>query len=257
MTCRHDVTFARQPGTPPEAPAAGASLLGALVIVARHRGLHLSASQLRRDHLVGPGGPTPDQLIAVARASGLRAAAARFSFRDLMKAAPALPAILLLKNGSAMALLRVEPKADVPHVVLLDPAAGEDALLSLDEHRLELGWAGDVILVKRDYRLRDEDQPFGLRFIAAQLFRDHRLVRDVAVAAVVLSLLALGPIIFWRLMIDRVLYFHSLDTLAVLCAAMLVLIVFETVFGYMRRFLVLHITARVDAQLSTYLFNKV
>src|SRR5260221_12738220 len=38
---------------------------------------------------------------------------------------------------------------------------------------------------------------------------------------------------------------------------MLVLIIFETIFGYMRRFLVLHITARVDAQLSTYMFNKV
>jgi ATP-binding cassette, subfamily B, bacterial HlyB/CyaB len=35
------------------------------------------------------------------------------------------------------------------------------------------------------------------------------------------------------------------------------LILFETIFGYLRRFLVLHITARVDAQLSTYMFNKV
>ena len=35
------------------------------------------------------------------------------------------------------------------------------------------------------------------------------------------------------------------------------LIVFETVFGYLRRYLVLHITARVDAKLSTYMFDKV
>src|SRR6185437_7421111 len=124
-----------------------------------------------------------------------------------------------------------------------------DAPLALDEQRLGLGWAGEIILVKRDYRLHDEDQPFGVRLIAGQIFRDRRIVRDSAVAAIVLSLLALGPIMFWRLLIDRVLYFHSLDTLAVLCVAMLVLIVFETVFGYMRRFLVLHITARVDAQL--------
>ena len=73
----------------------------------------------------------------------------------------------------------------------------------------------------------------------------------------VLSLLALAPIMFWRLLIDRVLYYDSLDTLAVLCVAMLVLIVFETVFGYLRRYLVLHVTQRVDAKLSTYMFNKV
>jgi ATP-binding cassette subfamily B protein len=239
------------------AVSTGASLLAALVIVARHRGIHLSEIQLRRDHRVGPGDPTPDQVLEIARATGMRAVATRLAFRDLMRAAPALPAILLLKNGSAMVLRRVERQAQPPHVIVEDPAAGEDALLHLDEQRLGLGWAGEVILLKRDYRLRDEDQPFGLGLIAAQLLRDCRLVRDIAVAALLLSLLALAPIMFWRVLIDRVLYFHSLDTLAVLCVAMLVLIIFETIFGYMRRFLVLHITARVDTQLSTYMFDKV
>jgi ATP-binding cassette subfamily B protein len=239
------------------ASSARASLLGALVIVARHRGIHLSQAQLRRDHLIGSDGPTSQQVLEIARANAIRALAARLTFRDLMQAAPALPLILLLKNGSAMVLLRVEPNAQPPHVVVEDPAAGGDALLTLDEQRLDLGWAGEVILLKREYRLRDEDQPFGLGLIAAQLFRDRRIVRDIAIAAIMLSILALAPIMFWRLMIDRVLYFHSLNTLAVLCTAMLVLIIFETIFGYMRRFLVLHITARVDARTSTYMFDKV
>jgi subfamily B ATP-binding cassette protein HlyB/CyaB len=238
-------------------PAAGASLLGALVIVARYRGIHLSEAQLRRDPRLAVGEPSPEQLLEIARASGMRALATRFSFQDLMQARPALPAILLLKNGSAMVVLRVEQKAQPPHVVVQDPIAGEDALLTLDEQRLALGWTGELILLKRDYRLRDQDQPFGLRLIAAYLLRDRRIVRDIAVAAIMLSLLALGPIMFWRLLIDRVVYFHNLDTLTVLCVAMLVLITFETIFGYMRRFLVLHITARVDAQLSSYMFDKV
>ena len=234
-----------------------ASLLAALVIVARYRGIHLSQTQLRRDHRLAPGELSPDQLVHIARANGMRALTTRLSFGDLMRMGAALPTILLLKNGSAMVLLQVERKAQPPHVVVQDPVAGEDALLTLDEQRLALGWVGEVILLKRDYRLRDEDQPFGLRLIAAQVFRDRRIARDIAVAAFVLSILALAPIMFWRLLIDKVLYYHSLDTLAVLCVAMLVLIVFETIFGYMRRFLVLHITARVDAQLSTYMFNKV
>jgi ATP-binding cassette, subfamily B, bacterial HlyB/CyaB len=237
--------------------SARASLLDALIVVARHRGIHLSQTQLRRDHRIGPGGPTSQQVLEIARANDIRALATRFTFRDLMQAGPALPLILLLKNGNAMVLLRVEPNAQPPYVVVEDPAAGGDALLTLDEQRLGLGWAGEVILLKREYRLHDEDQPFGLGLIAAQLFRDRRIVRDIAIAAIMLSVLALAPIIFWRLLIDRVLYFHSLDTLAVLCTAMLVLIIFETIFGYMRRFLVLHITARVDAQTSTYMFNKV
>src|SRR4029077_488344 len=161
------------------------------------------------------------------------------------------------KNGTAMALLQCEPHAQPPQVVLHDPTAGEGALLTLDGHRLGLGWVGDVILIKRDYRVRDEDQPFGLGLILSQLLRDRRIARDIAVAAITLSILALGPIMFWRILIDRVLYYRSFDTLAVMCAAMAVLIIFETVFGYMRRLLVLHVTARIDAKLSTYMFNKV
>jgi ATP-binding cassette, subfamily B, bacterial HlyB/CyaB len=240
-----------------ETRAARTSLLGALVIVARHRGVHLGEAQLRRDHRIGADGPSREELLRVARASGMRALTTRLGFQDLIRMGPALPAILVLKNGGALVLLRVERMAQPAHVVVQDPIAGEDALLNLDEQRLALGWTGDVILLKRDYRLRDEDQPFGLGLIASQLFHDRRIVRDIAVAAIMLSLLALGPIMFWRLLIDRVVYYHNLDTLAVLCVAMVILIIFETIFGYMRRFLVLHITARADARLSTYMFNKV
>jgi ATP-binding cassette subfamily B protein len=240
-----------------EVQTGGASLLGALLIVARHRGLHLSEKQLRRDHRLGPGEPSREALQQIAAASGMRAAASRLRFRDLMELKQALPAILLLKNGSAMILLRAEPKGQPPRVVLQDPLAGEDSLLVLDEQRLELAWAGDIILIKRDHRLRDEDQPFGLGLIVSQLLRDRRVARDIAVAAIMLSLLAVGPIAFYRLLIDRILYYKVFDTFAVLCTAMLVLILFETMFGYIRRFLVIHLTARVDAKLSTFMFDKV
>ena len=68
-----------------DARAAAASLLDALVIVARHRGIHLSEKQLRRDHRLGPGEPTPEELLQNAGACGMRAAATRLGFRDLME----------------------------------------------------------------------------------------------------------------------------------------------------------------------------
>jgi ATP-binding cassette, subfamily B, bacterial HlyB/CyaB len=237
--------------------AAAASLVEALVIVARHRGIHISHKQLRRDHQLEPGEPSPEQLLKIAGACGMRAVATRLGFRDLIELKEALPAILLLRNGSAMVLLRSEMKGETPCIVLQDPMACEDALLILDEQRVSLAWAGDIILIKRDYLLRDEDQPFGVGLIVAAILRDRRIARDIAISALMLSILALAPIMFWRILIDRVVYYRALDTLAVLCVAMLLLIFFETIFGYMRRFLVFHVTARVDAKLSTYMFDKV
>ena len=61
---------------------------------------------------------------------------------------------------------------------------------------------------------------------------------------------------FWRLMSDRVLYFKAYNTFYVLCVAMLILIVFEAGFTYLRQFLILHMTTRADVKLGTYVFRE-
>ena len=97
-----------------------------------------------------------------------------------MRMGSALPAILLLKNGGALVLKHAGREAKPRIVVVQDPNATADALLKLDEVRLAGGWTGQVILVKRDYRIRDEERPFGIGYIAAQLLRDRRMARDIA-----------------------------------------------------------------------------
>ena len=246
--------------SPPEdegAPTAvRSSLLGALMVVARYRGLHLNVPELLRDHRLGPGEPSLDELLKVARSCGLRAMVINSRWDDLMRMGPALPAILLLKNGRALVLLRADKQAKIPSVSVQDPNAADDALLTLDEARLADAWSGRVILIKREYRIHEEDQPFGFGYIAALLLRDRRIARDIAISAVALSLLALSPIIFWRLLIDRVLYYQSLNTLAVLSVGMLVLVIFETVFAYLRRYFIVQATGHADAKISTHIFSK-
>jgi ATP-binding cassette subfamily B protein len=237
--------------------ASGVSLLGSLVIVARKHAVQLSVPQLIHDHLLEPGQPSVPQLLKIAEACGLRATRTRMDWRELLRLGKALPAIVLLRSGSAMVLREVQDTPEAARVVLQDPNAHEEAPLYLDEIRFTAAWTGEVLLFKRDYRLRDEDQPFGIWLIIGQLLRDKKIARDIGICAFTLSLLALAPIMFWRLLIDRVLLYGNLDTLAVLSVAMLVLVAFETCFGYLRRYLVLHITQQVDAKLSTYMFDRV
>jgi len=150
----------------------GSSLLEALVIAARHHGVHLSAQQLIRDHLLDASGPSLAQLLNVAAASGLRATVTRLGWADLGNLAKTLPALVLLRNGSAMVLRRVDISGPLPNVVLQDPNARADLPLVLDEARFSAAWTGEVVLLKRDYRIRDEDQPFGLRLIIQIVRRD-------------------------------------------------------------------------------------
>jgi len=239
----------------PETSAAPSGL-GCLVVVARHHGLHLTVSQLLHDNVLTGREVTLPELLKCARSAGLKAKAIRLTWSGLTRLKKALPAIVQLKHGGSMVLRQVEGTADNVRVMLQDPHAGEDALLVIDRVRFEDVWTGEIILAKRNYEISDESQPFSIGLVAALIFRERWIVRDVAICAVVMSLLALTPIMFWRLLSDKVLYFKAYNTFFVLCLAMVVLVLFETMFAFLRQFLIVHLTTRVDVKLATYMFDK-
>lgn len=233
------------------------SALECLIIVARQHGLHLTSTQLIKDNLLTDQEVTPDQLVRSAEKAGMRAKLVKLDWDGLSHLKKALPAIVRLRNGSHMVLLRVDGDANNTRIILRDPNAAEDALLVIDRPRFEDIWSGDVVLVKRNYEISDETQPFSFGLVAALLFRERRMVRDVAISALILGFLGLAPIMFWRLLSDKVIFYKAYNTFYVLCLAMLVIIAFEAAFSFLRQFLVHRLTTRLDVKLSTYVFEKV
>jgi len=243
-------------GVEPEARAEPSGL-ACLAIVARHHGLHLSVAQLTRDNWLAGREVSVPELLKCGRTAGLKVNALRLSWSRLDRLKKTLPAIVVLKNGASMVLRRLDGEGDQARVVLEDPNAGEDALLVIDRARFEDVWAGGIVLVKRNYEIADEARPFSIGLVIALLFRERWIIRDIAICAVVLSFLALTPIMFWRLLSDRVVYYKAYNTLFVVCVAMGVLVAFEAVFAYLRQLLILHLTTRVDVKLATYMFDKI
>jgi ATP-binding cassette subfamily B protein len=216
----------------------------------------LSVSQLSHQNVLTDGEVTIDEIVKCATSSGLSAKAVELSWGDLGRLKKALPAIVQLRNRSSMVLLRVEGDGDAAHAVLQDPNA-ENTLLRIDRARLEDAWTKQVILIKRNYEIDDEEQPFGLGLLVATLVRERWIVRDLTICALILGFLALAPIMFWRLLMERVVYYQAYNTLYVLCASMLVFILFEMAFTYLRGVLIVHLTTRIDMKLRNYVFDKV
>ena len=98
---------------------------------------------------LGSGEVSTSQLLRIAQAAGLRAKATTLRWANLVKMGTALPAIVLLRNGSAMVLLRAESEVQgrPPIVVLQDPNAPHHTRLTLDEARFTAAWAGEVVLL--------------------------------------------------------------------------------------------------------------
>lgn len=222
--------------------------------VARHHGLDLSAERLAHEHALDDTEPGTTKLLRIVQDNGFKARAAQLDWEGLRRQPPgALPALLRLKNGNTVVALGFRP--DTEDLVVADPLAEASGPLFLPREKIEPAWTGEAIFLKRVFKLTDEQQPFGLRWFIPEIWRQRRLFRDVVVAALALHLLALALPIFFQLVIDRVLTHQSYSTLYVLAIGVSIAIVFETVFGFLRQYLLLYATNKVDLRLATRVFS--
>jgi ATP-binding cassette subfamily B protein len=231
--------------------------LRALAIVAARLGVDAGADQLRRRFALQPGEPDTTTLIALAREIGLEAKALKMKFEDLPRLTGTLPAILRAKDGGALILedARTDPvKGTV--AVIRDPSAADDALLAIDELHLTEVWEGEAILIKRIHSTKYEQQPFGMGWLAGQVVRERKLFGDIAAAAIVSTVFALTPPFIFMIVLDRVLVNRSFSTLNLLVGAILLMLVFETILGYLRRKLTQVATTRIDGRLNLYIMEK-
>jgi ATP-binding cassette subfamily B protein len=228
----------------------------ALVRVAAQHGLTLDSQQLIRAHPFDAEEPSAALLLKMAEDTGLRGKLIRIKRGELAKLERFVPAILLLPDGRAAVINRVQFERGVSFA-LIDELESECGLSALcDEPRLFEFWAGDVILLKLRWRLPGAERPFGFAWLVDQVLMERRLFRDIGIAALFMSLLALFPPITFMILLDRVLSHRSLSTLKVLGVALLVMVGFETIFGYLRRYLIWLTTSRIDARINLHIFDK-
>src|SRR5438067_1629288 len=176
-----------------EADEQTSTLVRALTRVAKHHGIAANAAQLLRADPFSTAEPSVPRLLAMARRMGLTAQHIRVKSGNLQSLARLTPAILLHTDGRGSLLTSVREQ-NGSWFALVEDLAGDHELTALvDEPRLFAAWSGDLVLVKRAWRLTDEQQPFGIPWLVGQVVKERRLFRDIGVAAVMVSILALVP----------------------------------------------------------------
>ncbi len=196
-------------------------------------------------------------LLRMAKDSGLRAKRAHLRWKELARLGDAYPVMVQLTNGNWVIVQAVgEDDAESSSVRILDPLAEQPAApLIVPKAEFCAAWRGETIFLKRSRQPLEEGYSFGFRWFGHELFRERRLFVDVGVAAVMLYALGLTTPIFFQLVIDKVLVHDSYTTLSVLTAGVAFALVFDALFGFLRRFLLLYATNKVDIRVATRTFG--
>ena len=198
----------------------------AVMAAARYHGV-----QLDRDDLRFPGGhaPEPAALVDWLRNSGLWARGVRMRWRSLIGLKSSAPVVLLLKDGGAALVVRTDPARD--RVWTRDPAAEVDTEPTpVDAATMAALWDGETILLRADRGSAYDNEPFSLVWLARLVWQDHKLMGQIFLASLMMTMLTIVAMLLVMGVVNRVVTYHSYNTLAVLSLLLGITLLFERLF---------------------------
>lgn len=227
-----------------------------LSAIAQHHGLQVNPERLIHDYALGDEDPANILVLRMANEMGLKAREDRLSWEALFKQEGVFPILARLASGAGVIIVGIRQEEGGGKIAVLDPRADMAAVALVDQATFCAQWQGDVIFLKRVHALSDPEQPFSLRWFVPEILKQKSAFRDIAVAAMAMNLLALASPMFFQAVIDKVLVHQSVSTLWVLAAGVVLALVFDSAFGYLRQLLLLAATNKIDMQLTRRVFAK-
>ncbi|QGZ40176.1 ATP-binding cassette subfamily B protein [Pseudoduganella flava] len=225
-----------------------------LTAVAQHHGIQINPDRLIDEYALGAEEPGEGLLLRMANDVGLKAKFGNLSWQGLLNQGGVYPLLARLTNGNMVIVVGARGEGDQAQVAVLDPAAGAQIAM-LDQAAFLARWSGEVMFVKRQHKLSDPNQPFGLRWFIPELLKQKAAFRDIFIAAICMQLLALASPMFFQLVIDKVLTHQSVTTLWVLAAGIVIALVFDAAFGFLRQTLILAASNKIDIRLTRRAFS--
>ena len=227
-----------------------------LTAIAQHHGLQINPERLIDDYALRAEEPGNGALLRIAADIGLKAKADKLNWSRLMAQGGVFPLMARLVDGNMIIVVGVKPAENggEDQVAVLNPTNANAAVVMVARGEFEKRWAGEVLFIKRQHKLSDPNQPFGLRWFIPEILKQKAAFRDIFIAAIAMQLLALASPIFFQLVIDKVLTHQSVTTLQVLAVGIIMALTFDATFGFLRQTLTLAASNKIDMRLTRRVF---
>ena len=200
-----------------------------LTAIARHHGLQVNPERLIHEYALSDEEPATSLVLRMASEIGMKAENRKLSWDGLFAQEGVFPTLARLIGGRGVIIVGVRPgeSGGDGSVAILDPSADMTAVAWIDREKLCSIWDGEVVFLKRSHSLSDPSQPFSLRWFIPEILKQKTAFRDIAIAVLAMTFLALASPIFFQLVIDKVLVHQSTSTLSVLTVGVVIAMLFD------------------------------
>lgn len=229
------------------------TVIQCLTAIAQHHGLQINPERLIEEYALKGEEPGDALLLRIATESGLKAKVEKLTWAGLLSQTGVFPLMARLRDGRAVIVVGARAEGD-GKIAILDPGSDRAVVVLQERAQFCERWDGEVVLMKRQHALTDANQPFGLRWFIPEILKQKTAFRDILLAAIAMHFLALASPVFFQLVIDKVLVHQSSTTLWVLGVGIVIALIFDAAFGFLRQMLTLAATNKIDMRLTRRTF---
>lgn len=142
-------------------------------------------------------------------------------------------------------------------VLIQDPAnaAKANGIAEMDLDEFDAKFSGRIVALASRAELAAKEVSFDLSWFIPAVVRYRKLFGEVLIASLFIQIFGLISPLFFQVVIDKVLVHRGMSSLDVLVFAMIVVAIFEVLFGALRTYLFSHTTNRIDVQLGSNLYR--
>jgi len=164
------------------------------------------------------------------------------------------PCITILKNGNAVLLLEFDTARQT--IALIDPLADQGATISITLDKFERAWDESVwelsLLEKLSNSSQNKDATTWLKL---ELEKHKKFFISIVLAGFFVNIFSLISPFFLMIVLDKVVQFKAWTTLTVLGIGALIVVVFESLFDYLKNLFNVKVSKELDWSLQTDIFS--
>lgn len=231
-----------------------------LCSIGRHHNVSMDIRRVLHDYAIAKGEPSENQIVEIASEYQFKAKGRTLSWSRLVKLNDVFPMMCQKTNGKWLMVCGIKrnEEEDTVQVVVIDPenpdmATNRFEFLSQEEFEQRCTYR--MVLVKRVYKLTDENRPFGLAWFIPEFLKLKGIWGQIVLIVVMITLLSIVVPLFFQIVVDKVLVNKSYNTLNVLGIGIIVAVLFNGALEYLKSYFLLFATNKIDIATATKTFK--
>lgn len=230
-----------------------------LVEVAKHHGLAADRARIEFEYSVGEEPLTEVRFLRIAKDLGLEVVPKKLTWKKLKHLGNAYPAIIKLENDDLLLAsgfrFDKEMATDCLFIARKNDWRNQFEHEPIAQAEMGEGWKGTVYLFKKASTDHAKEGEFNLKWFVKEAMKQKVLFSEIILVALMIHATGLAVPLFFQITVDKVLVHESFQTLNVLAIAVIIVLLFQGVFNFLRDYLLAFATSKIDMRTATRTFG--